>query len=577
MAPPKTTSKQATSIGEKQTIQARHGVATFVPKGHVIKIINTYGKQVVDTWAFALGDAPEDGDIHKDEEEVRDSSKRGEMGKGEVKEEKKEKEEGKKDGAEAESSSVAKKAEDTAKVVVEEGQKATERTTDAVEEAAEEATEGATKASEKVAEKLPSSAKKGWSSYLPSVRRTNNRASSTNFPKAASSKESEGEEVMAKSWSSYLPSIGGGRGGKEAADNTNSQSKGWSSYIPSGVGFSSYMPPKGALSGFAATHARDPTKSYAEQLFDFSKTPVGAAGLSAATGSGYAGSLYAAYKAYDTIAGSTSVPGMEYLSMMHTRASTLHLSPRVNDTLVSNLRAPLMTLVEDTSPGIHDTLIAACDPQRYKELGVEDWETHGSCSENLVLALNEINEKSGLKGSKAIGRDVTVNSVPAPLNLFMNIPWTQQGDVSFEAPTGKRGDYVKFRAERDLVVVMSACPQDILDINGRKPMVAHFVVESPSPEDVKKAEEKDAEAQRVLEKAKLRQEKEKGKGAPIAKATPDSPAVRKDSAAASTPKKFEARPSLADSQAPSTTSNSPKPGRKAPKKLEKRGSVAPKS
>lgn len=266
--------------------------------------------------------------------------------------------------------------------------------------------------------------------------------------------------------------------------------------------------------------------------------------------------------------------------MMHTRASTLHLSPRVNDTLVSNLRAPLMTLVEDTSPGIHDTLIAACDPQRYKELGVEDWETHGSCSENLVLALNEINEKSGLKGSKAIGRDVTVNSVPAPLNLFMNIPWTQQGDVSFEAPTGKRGDYVKFRAERDLVVVMSACPQDILDINGRKPMVAHFVVESPSPEDVKKAEEKDAEAQRVLEKARLRQEKEKGKagkGAPIAKATPDSPAVRKDSAAASTPKKFEARPSLADSQAPSTTSNSPKPGRKAPKKLEKRGSVAPKS
>jgi hypothetical protein len=265
--------------------------------------------------------------------------------------------------------------------------------------------------------------------------------------------------------------------------------------------------------------------------------------------------------------------------MMHTRASTLHMSPRVNDTLVSNLRAPLMTLVEDTSPGIHDTLIAACDPQRYKELGVEEWETHGSCSENLVLALNEINEKSGLKGSKAIGRDVTVNSVPAPLNLFMNIPWTQKGDVSFDAPTGKRGDYVKFRAERDLVVVMSACPQDILDINGRKPMVAHFVVESPSPEDMKKAEEKDAEAQRVLEKAKLRQEKEKAaaKKTSAPKSTPASPAPRRDSATLSTPKKTESRPSLADTQSPSTSSNSPKPGRKAPKKLEKRGSVAPKS
>ncbi|TID17129.1 hypothetical protein E2P81_ATG09684 [Venturia nashicola] len=583
--PPKSSPKEATSIGEKQTIQARHGVATFVPKGHMIKIINTYGKQVVDTWAFALGNAPEDGDIYKNEEEVQGNAQEEngkETGKGVVKEEKKEQVEGKMNQVETGSSSVAEKAEDVAEEAQKEGQKASEKTKDAVEEAGEKATEGATKVSEKVDEKLPANAKKGWSSYLPSVRRTNSKAPSTNSPKATSSKEAEVEEPTAKSWSSYLPSIGGGGGGsggrKEPGDNTNSQSKGWSSYIPSGVGFS-YMPPKGALSGFAATHARDPTKSYAEQLYDFSKTPVGAAGLSAATGSGYAGSLYAAYKAYDTIAGSTSIPGMEYLSMMHTRAATLHISPRVNDTLVSNLRAPLMTLVEDSSPGIHDTLIAACDPQRYKELGVEDWETHGSCSENLVLALNEINEKSGLKGSKAIGRDVTVNSVPAPLNLFMNIPWTKEGDITFEAPKGKRGDYVKFRAERDLVVVMSACPQDILDINGRRPMVAHFVVESPSPEDVKKAEEKDAEAQRVLEKAKLRQEKEKAaKKAPLAsKPAPGSPAPRRDSAAASTSKQVEARPSLTDSQAPSTSSNSPKPGRKAPKKLEKRGSLAPKS
>ncbi|QDS68162.1 hypothetical protein FKW77_010378 [Venturia effusa] len=583
---PKATPKDATSIGDKQTIQARHGVATFVPKGHMIKIINTYGKQVVDTWAFALGDAPEDGDIQRDEEMVKEDGKGAEEGVKEKKIEKKKvdeekpKEKVEEKKVEAPNEKVeGKKAEPSTEEKVKEAdetKKVTEKTMDAIEEKGEEVTDSATKVSEKVPEKLPSNAKKGWSSYLPSVRR-NAKAPSTSPTKAASSKETEGEEAMAKSWSSYLPSIGGS--GKEKGDNTNSQSKGWSSYIPSGVGFSSYMPPKGTLSGFAATHARDPTKSYAEQLYDFSKTPVGAAGLSAATGSGYAGSLYAAYKAYDSIAGSTSVPGMEYMSMMHTRASTLHISPRVNDTLVSNLRAPLMTLVEDTSPGIHDTLIAACDPQRYKELGAEDWERHGSCSENLVLALNEINEKSGLKGSKAIGRDVTVNSVPAPLNLFMNIPWTQEGDVSFEEPKGKRGDYVKFRAERDLVVVMSACPQDILDINGRKPMVAHFVVESPSPEDVKKAEEKEAEAQRVLEKAKLRQEKEKAtKKAPTAKSKPASSAPRRDStSAAPTPKKAEARPSVADSQAPSTTSNSPKPGRKAPKKLEKRGSVAPKS
>lgn len=289
--PPKTPNPKevATSIGEKQTIQARHGVATFVPKGHVIKIINTYGAQVVDMWAFALGDAPEEGDIYKSgEEDRKEEVKSGEVlrervEKGEEKG-KEDEDEGKRDEDEYEAEagpSGSKKVED----VTEEGQKVTEKTTDTVEEAGEEVTESATKVSEKVTEKLPSSnaTKKGWSSYLPSVRRSNSKAPSPN--PTSSLKETENEEAaMAKSWSSYLPSIatgGGGTGkGKEVGDNTNSQSKGWSSYIPSGVGFSSYMPPKGTLSGFAATHARDPTKSYAEQLFDFSKTPVGAAGLS---------------------------------------------------------------------------------------------------------------------------------------------------------------------------------------------------------------------------------------------------------------------------------------------------------
>jgi uncharacterized protein YcgI (DUF1989 family) len=288
-----------------------------------------------------------------------------------------------------------------------------------------------------------------------------------------------------------------------------------------------------------------------------------------ATGSGYAGSLYAGYKAYSSVTGNGSQPGMEFLSMPHTRASTNHLTPRVNDTLVSNLRAPLLTIVEDTSPGIHDTLIAACDPQRYRELGVENWEEHGSCAENLVMALNLLNEASGLSGAKAIGSDVTVNSVPAPLNLFMNIPWTQDGDISFDAPKGKRGDFVKMRAERDVVVVMSACPQDILEINAKKPMVAHFVVESPSPEDVKKSAEKEEEAKKVIDKA---QQRVKGTPRKLSQKNVDKgegAAEGKDSAAPSTPKKQE---SADDATSPSKSAS--KSGRKAPKKLEKRSSVS---
>ena len=192
--------------------------------------------------------------------------------------------------------------------------------------------------------------------------------------------------------------------------------------------------------------------------------------------------------------------------MQHTRASIKRLVPRVGDALMTNLRAPVMTIVEDTSPGQHDTLTAACDPQLYRELGVKKWEEHGSCAENLVFALKEINEKVGLKGRKAIGCAVTVYTVPEPLNLFMNVPWQDDGALEPAAPKGKRGDFVRLRADRDVVMVLSACPQDVLEINGKRPMVAHFVVESASKEDMKKAEEKDAEARRIVEKAMARSE-----------------------------------------------------------------------
>ena len=169
------------------------------------------------------------------------------------------------------------------------------------------------------------------------------------------------------------------------------------------------------------------------------------------------------------------------MSMTHTHASTLHLRPQVGDTFVTNMREPILTLIEDESSGIHDTLMAACDPQRYRGLDIDRWEEHGSCAENLVLALKELNEGADLKGIKCIGAGLTVNNVPAPLNLFMNIPWDNDGDLAFKASKSKAGGFVRFKAERDIVVVMSACPQDILEINHRQPTDAGYVVEEESP------------------------------------------------------------------------------------------------
>jgi uncharacterized protein YcgI (DUF1989 family) len=150
----------------------------------------------------------------------------------------------------------------------------------------------------------------------------------------------------------------------------------------------------------------------------------------------------------------------EFMSMEHTRAALGKLIPRRGDVLSTNHRLPILTIVEDTSPGVHDTLIAACDVWRYQGLGCKDY--HDNCTDNLHAAMKEL----GLQAPET----------PSPLNLFMNIPWKQNGEITFEAPVTKPGDTVTLRAERDLIIAFSACPQDMLPINGvgKRPTEAHF-------------------------------------------------------------------------------------------------------
>ena len=153
----------------------------------------------------------------------------------------------------------------------------------------------------------------------------------------------------------------------------------------------------------------------------------------------------------------------EFMSWEHGRAWIDAIAPRPGDALVTNRRRPILTLVADTSPGVHDTLMAACDWDRYRTLGCRDY--HDNCADNLRLAL------------MAIG--LVAPHVPQPLNLWMNIPVAADGRVSWLPPVAAAGDHVLLRAEMDCVVVMSACPQDIVPINGaeRRPTSVSFVLE----------------------------------------------------------------------------------------------------
>lgn len=164
----------------------------------------------------------------------------------------------------------------------------------------------------------------------------------------------------------------------------------------------------------------------------------------------------------DTWAFSAADP-TEWMAMEASRAFFMKLAAAVGDSFVTNRRRKILTLVEDTAGGRHDTLMAACDAERYGLLGVKGH--HDNCRDNLHAALGELGVK--------------VPATPSPWNLFMNIPWTASGALSWAEPVSTPGSYVRMRAEIDLVIAFSACPQDILPINGvtGKTTEAHFTIE----------------------------------------------------------------------------------------------------
>jgi uncharacterized protein YcgI (DUF1989 family) len=152
----------------------------------------------------------------------------------------------------------------------------------------------------------------------------------------------------------------------------------------------------------------------------------------------------------------------EYLSVEHTRRMLGALFPAKGDRLYSNRRTEMLLMEEDTSPGRHDMLLACCDKWLYKHYGCPPG--HRNCRDNFLEALFEA------------GFDAT--GVPNPLNLWMNIPVSNDRDISIGTPLSEPGDFVVLRALIDTIVVLSACPMDVTPINGedRTPKPVHFSV-----------------------------------------------------------------------------------------------------
>jgi len=140
----------------------------------------------------------------------------------------------------------------------------------------------------------------------------------------------------------------------------------------------------------------------------------------------------------------------EFMSMEHSRSCLEKLIPHVGDSLYTNRRRPILTIVEDTSPGVHDMLLSACDTERYRLLGHEGY--HDNCVDNLKKALATL--------------ELAPPEIPSPLNVFQKVAITNDRRLEIQPPPVKAGEYLLLRVEVDAIVVFSACPMDLVMTNG---------------------------------------------------------------------------------------------------------------
>ena len=132
--------------------------------------------------------------------------------------------------------------------------------------------------------------------------------------------------------------------------------------------------------------------------------------------------------------------------------------------LRSSLARPLMTVTADTC-GRHDTIYGCCsfeaDRVRYGRTNAE------SCQRNFEREL----------ARHGVGREHIVPNV----NFFMYVPIGPDGEARIVDALSKPGDYVDLRADMDVLVAISNCPQELNAATGEQgPTPVRAIVWSPA-------------------------------------------------------------------------------------------------
>lgn len=131
--------------------------------------------------------------------------------------------------------------------------------------------------------------------------------------------------------------------------------------------------------------------------------------------------------------------------------------------LRSNRGNAMLSIVADTC-GRHDTLGGGCSSESNTVRYAADKKYMHSCRDNFLIGLARLENGMGK-------RDIAPN-----INFFMNVPVTAQGGLTFEDGLSAPGKYVELRAEMDVLVLVSNCPQLNNPCNAYNPTPVRFVV-----------------------------------------------------------------------------------------------------
>lgn len=134
--------------------------------------------------------------------------------------------------------------------------------------------------------------------------------------------------------------------------------------------------------------------------------------------------------------------------------------------LVSADCDPLATIVADTC-GRHDTLGGACSQESNVVRYGQHTRHQHACRTTFVRKAREW------------GRGLDKRDIAHNVNFFMNVPVTADGGLTFEDGVSAPGKYVELRAERDLLVLISNCPQLNNPCNGYQPTAVRLTGRRP--------------------------------------------------------------------------------------------------